>query len=118
MTRFQLLSLLLCGCLLLTSTLRPVHGDEDEYEDIEDEGSEEEKSEGEAEEADVVVLTKDNFQEKIDSAKYALVRHPPSTFRRLMSSLLRSNSTLLGVVTAKYVFLFRSSTYHYLFSRH
>eukprot|EP00210_Caulerpa_lentillifera_P004902 g4678.t1 len=73
MTRFQLLSLLLCGCLLLSSTLRPVKGEEDEYEEIEDEEGGDEEKEGDFDESDVVVLNKDNFQEKIDSVKYALV---------------------------------------------
>lgn len=76
MTRIQLLSLLLCGCLLLSSTLRPVHGEEDEYEDVEDDETEDEEKKDELDETNVVVLNKDNFTEKIDSTKYALVHQP------------------------------------------
>eukprot|EP00210_Caulerpa_lentillifera_P002792 g2667.t1 len=73
MTRLQLLSILLCGCLLLSTTLRSVYSEEDEYEEEEYDGASEEDQQVKFDESDVVVLTKHNLQEKVDSVKYALV---------------------------------------------
>lgn len=71
MTRAQWLALLL-GVLLLTAPL--IRAEEEEYEDDDDDTGGDAKD---GDDKDVVVITKDNFDEKIKKSKFALVGGPP-----------------------------------------
>lgn len=79
MSRLQLLALVF-GCLLLAAPLCRA-ADEEEYDDEldeEEEAGEGEEKEGAADEKDVVVLTDDNFDDKLKDVEFALVRQKNS----------------------------------------
>lgn len=79
MTRLQWFALLF-GLLLVTAPL--IRAEEEEYEDDDDDDSEEEAS-GDADDKDVLVITKDNFDDKIKGSKFALVRSLALYIRRI-----------------------------------